>query len=82
MLLVLVITMLVLTPILLVCCSKPDIRTATQDQLQAEILGIGEIKSELIVSYLESNKNATIEDLERIEGIGEVLIEKIKKRWK
>jgi len=80
--LVLVITMLVLTPILFVCCDKPNIRQASAIEIEESILGIGEHYSQAIVTYLESNKNATIEDLDDIEGIGEKTIDKLKKKWR
>jgi len=80
MLFVLVVTMLVLTPILLVCCDKPNIHDATREELQ-EIMGIGDILSERIVTHLDYNKTVCIEDLACIDGIGEKAIIKLKRKF-
>ena len=79
--LVLVITMLVLTPILFVCCDKPSIHDATAIEIEQSILGIGEHYSQAIVTYLDLNKDACIEDLDDIDGIGRITIKKLKKEW-
>lgn len=77
---VLVITMLVLTPILFVCCDKPNIHNVGIEELQ-EINGLGELLSERIVKYLDNNPNADIDDLTDVKGIGEGKIKLIKERW-
>ena len=58
--------------------SEPDIHQATYKEL-VEITGIGEHKANLILSYLESNKEAEISDLDDIKGIGSILVERIEK---
>ena len=60
---------------------KPSVHDAEIHQL-ININGIGEVRAELIVTYLENNKTATIEDLERIDGIGCITLSKIRKRWR
>jgi len=79
--LVLVITMLVLTPILFVCCDKPSIHDASMQELQ-RINGIGEDKAQDIMRYLAFNTNADTDDLINVEGIGETLVNKLKERYK
>jgi len=76
----------ILILILIICllfgtvCFKPNIHTATHEELQ-EINGIGEVLSNRISLYLDLNKNATIEDLDCIDGIGDKTIEKIKRKF-
>lgn len=60
---------------------KPSIHRATYHDI-LEIQGIGEIKAELIVNYLDHHKNACIDDLQRINGIGETLISRLEKHWR
>jgi len=59
---------------------KPDINTATIEELQ-DIRGIGEVLSNRISLYLDTNKKATFEDIDDIDGIGEYRIELLKERW-
>jgi len=67
---VLVVTLLVLTPILFVCCDKPNIHNVSIEELQ-EINGLGELLSSRVVIYLDTYPDATIDDLIDVEGIGE-----------
>lgn len=61
--------------------SEPDIHNATYKELVA-IQGIGDIKAHRILSYLESNKEAEIDDLDDINGIGPTLIERLEKEFR
>jgi competence ComEA-like helix-hairpin-helix protein len=76
----LIVTMLILSPVLYILLDKPDIHTATIEELQ-EISGIGDSLSQDILTYLNENKTATIDDLTDIDGIGCILVERIKKKW-
>ena len=60
---------------------KPSITTATHEQL-TEIYGIGNVTAQDIIYYCDDNKNATVEDLEYINGIGDKTIELLRERWK
>ena len=79
--LVLVITMLVLTPILFVCCDKPSISQTTEIELQ-EILGIGEVLSEKIYLYILENPNCSVKDLIEIKGVGDKTLKKLMIKYK
>lgn len=58
--------------------AKVNINTATADEL-AGLNGIGKAKAEAIVAYRTTNGNfANVEDLTKVKGIGEKIIEKIK----
>jgi len=76
----LLITILLLAPTIYFLTDKPNIHDATIEELQ-EINDIGEVLSFEIVSYLNLNKNATVQDLMNIDGIGPVRIEKLKKEY-
>jgi comEA protein len=57
---------------------KVDLNTAKADQLSA-LPGIGEKKAGAIVEYrVKNGPFATVEDLLKVKGIGEKLLEKIK----
>ena len=74
-------TLIVLIAVVLILCfHKPSIHEATQQELQ-EINGIGTVRSELIVSYLSFNKDATIEELALVDGIDCITVNKLKKRY-
>ena len=60
---------------------KPDIETATYEEL-ININGIGEVLAERVSSYLTQYPECEIEDLDCIPGIGEKRIELISKEWK
>jgi competence protein ComEA len=54
-----------------------DINSATADQIAQGLVGIGKAKAEAIVQDREKNgKFKSIDDLERVKGIGPATIEK------
>ena len=58
--------------------AKVNINTANADEL-ATLNGIGKTKAEAIVAYRTANGNfKTVEDLNKVNGIGDKIIEKIK----
>nr|WP_321465572.1 helix-hairpin-helix domain-containing protein [uncultured Desulfobulbus sp.] len=58
--------------------AKININTASAEEL-ATLNGIGSAKAEAIVAYrTEHGKFATVDDLAKVKGIGEKIIEKIK----
>ena len=58
--------------------AKVNINTATAAEL-ASLNGIGAAKADAIVAYRTTNGNfATVEDLTKVKGIGDKIIEKIK----
>lgn len=59
---------------------KPDITYATQEELQ-EIHGIGPILSEKIVRFVSLNDDCEIEELIKIDGIGEVRLKLIRRKY-
>jgi DNA uptake protein ComE-like DNA-binding protein len=61
-------------------CDKPDISTATLEQIQS-IDGIGEVLSSRIVIYLDTYPNADIDDLTDVLGIGEGKLKLIKRKY-
>jgi len=58
--------------------AKVDFQTATKEQLMA-INGIGAKKAEAIIDYRKYNKIEKVEDLTKIKGFGNTLVNKIKK---
>jgi len=61
--------------------SEPSIHNVTYDEL-TDVVGIGPIKANRILSYLETNKEAVIDDLDDINGIGDILIERLEKEFR
>ena len=58
--------------------AKVNINTATAEEL-ASLSGIGKVKAEAIVAYRSTNgKFKTIEELNKVNGIGDKMIEKLK----
>nr|WP_306549726.1 ComEA family DNA-binding protein [Desulfobulbus sp.] len=58
--------------------AKVNINTANADEL-ATLNGIGKAKAEAIVAYRTANGNfTTVDDLTKVKGIGDKIIEKIK----
>lgn len=60
---------------------KPDIHEAELNEIQA-INGFGEVLAERVVSYLDANPNADIEDLYEIPGIGEYRVKLLRKEFR
>ena len=61
--------------------NKPDIHEAEISDIQA-IEGFGEVLSERVVSYLDANPKADIEDLTVIDGIGPYRVKLLRKEFK
>lgn len=58
--------------------AKVNVNTATADELAA-IKGIGKVKAEAIVAYrTEHGKFSSIDELVKVKGIGEKILQKIK----
>ena len=58
--------------------AKVNINTATADEL-ATLNGIGKVKAEAIVAYRTANgKFKAVEDLNKVTGIGDKTLEKLK----
>jgi competence ComEA-like helix-hairpin-helix protein len=60
---------------------KPPLKNACIDDLK-DIDGIGVYKAGAIVEYITYNQDATPEDLDIIDGIGEKTIEKVKEKYR
>ncbi len=72
-----------ITALLLIGCAwcasaeQVDINSATADQIAQSLIGIGKAKAEAIVQDREKNgKFKSLDDLERVKGIGRATIEK------
>jgi len=59
---------------------KDDIHLTTQEEL-VRIDDIGEVLAERILSYLNNNKNCSVDDLIHVTGIGEQRLKEIKKHY-
>lgn len=60
---------------------KLNINTATAEQIQKSLIGIGAKKAEAIIQYREKHGNFTaIEQLLEVQGIGKATLEKNKDR--
>ncbi|PIE46437.1 MAG: competence protein ComE [Gammaproteobacteria bacterium] len=58
--------------------AKVNINTATVEELST-LQGIGPVKAEAIVKYRkEVGKFKTVEDIIKVDGIGEKMLEKVK----
>lgn len=60
---------------------KPNISTATYNEL-LDIHGIGEVRLQLIGDYISTHRNVKSEDLRVIEGIDDMVIEQLERKWK
>lgn len=59
------------------CAELLDINTATAGQLADTLVGVGKARAEAIVQDREKNgRFKSVDDLERVSGIGPVLLEK------
>lgn len=58
--------------------NKPDIEEATLEEIQS-VYGVGEILSERIVAYIDTDEYKDINDLINVEGIGKEKLKQIKK---
>jgi len=67
--------------ILFLILYKPPLKNACIDDLKG-IDGIGVYKAGAIVEYITYNQDATPEDLDIIDGIGEKTIEKVKEKYR
>lgn len=64
-----------------VVAEKLNINTATSEQIQKSLIGIGAKKAEAIIQYREKHGNFTsIEQLLEVQGIGKATLEKNKER--
>lgn len=72
---------LVISVLLLGLTYKPSITTATYEEL-TEVYGIGHDRAQSIIYYCDANENATVEDLDYIDGIGFKTVDILKERWK
>ncbi|MCP4325520.1 MAG: helix-hairpin-helix domain-containing protein [Alteromonadales bacterium] len=77
---IVVVIALILGTTAFVIVDKPDIHEATHEEL-VQISGIGDTLSQRVLSYLEHNKTATIDDLVDVRGIGEVKLNKIRGKY-
>lgn len=60
---------------------KPPLKNACIDDLK-DIDGVGVYKAGVIVEYITYNQDATPEDLDIIDGVGEKTIEKVKEKYR
>ena len=74
------IMLLTICVVLGVTLYKPSVHNASIEELQ-EINGLGELLSERVVTYLDDNPYADIDDLTDVKGIGEHKLSLIKKKW-
>ena len=73
----LLISTIVATPNL----TKKPLHEATYKEL-IEIQAVGEVKANLILSYIKQNPDCEIEDLEEIKGVSTIIIKRIEKCYR
>lgn len=73
----LVILLMISVPISLRLQKQP-IHEATTYELE-QVYGIGEVLGQRIFSYLQENNEASIDDLIKLDGVGEIKLNNIKK---
>ncbi len=78
---VIILSVIIFCSISFLALNKPSISEATAQEIQ-EIHGIGEVLSERVVSYLDTNPDADIEDLEAVKGIGPEKVKLLRKEFK
>ena len=72
---------LVIGSIVLLELSPKPLSTATYDEL-IEIQAIGEHKANLILEYIETHENCTVDDLDEIKGISTTIVERLSKCYR
>ena len=60
---------------------KQPLNTATYDEL-IEIQAIGDHKSNLILEYIETHENCTVDDLDEIKGVSTTIVERLSKCYR
>ena len=75
------VTAIVTAIILFLILYKPPLKNACIDDLK-DIDGVGVYKAGVIVEYITYNQDATPEDLDIIDGVGEKTIEKVKEKYR
>jgi DNA uptake protein ComE-like DNA-binding protein len=78
---IIILSVIIFCSISFIVLNKPPISEATAQEIQT-INGIGEVLSERVVSYLDANPNADIEDLEAVKGIGPEKVKLLRKEFK
>ena len=79
----LLILVLFLAPHIVGAQALLNINLATAQELSEQLPGIGEVKAQAIVSYRKAHGNfALIDQLAKVPGIGEGLLEIIRKQIK
>ena len=76
-----IVTIVILLLVYSLVFYKPSITTATYEELD-QIYVIGHERATDILNYCELNKNATVDDIDNIEGIGDKTVSLLKERWK
>lgn len=67
--------------VLFLLLSKPMIQDATANDLK-EINGIGAMKATQIEKFYDLCPEASIQDSERLDGIGEITVQKLKEKYR
>ena len=59
---------------------KPDIHSATIEEL-CDIRGIDETLANRVLVYLKSNPEANIDDIDDVKGFGEYRVNLLRQKW-